>query len=335
MWEHGSAQLLTIKANLFRLIVGGTLEEALTYNKDMIVLEDNKLFGKLSQGEKETVSSKFVSKEFKEGETVVKEGERGDSFYVLRVGEADVFLNEEYQGTLNENGCFGEISLLKDEKRKATVVAKMDCTFAVLHRNDFNEILLDVKLRRDFEEEQKSLLNTFHEKLSERAQEIDLEEHLLRVRDLGSGLFGEVLMMQEKKDKHLYALKTFDKAKIEENKFQKHIMADKKVLEKCLHPFILRLYATFKDSTSLYMLLEYVPGGDLLHALKRSPNGRLSEADSKFYCSAVAMALFYLHTRDIAYRNLMPENVVIGEIGSRCNFIYIYLLNIENCNNCI
>ena len=107
-------------------------------------------------------------------------------------------------------------------------------------------------------------------------QLMDLEH----VAVLGSGTFGRVSLVQDPSNSKLYALKAMLKSEIVAHKQQNNVLNEKNVMMCCNHPFIIRLYATFKDERKLYMLLEFVQGGELfaiIHTAKR-------DGENYFYC---------------------------------------------------
>jgi len=81
------------------------------------------------------------------------------------------------------------------------------------------------------------------------------------------------------------------------------------------HPFIIRLVNTYQDNEALYMLLPLVQGGELFALLHQVKNGSLPEQDAKFYAASLLEGLTYMHKRNILYRDLKPENVLIGSDG--------------------
>jgi serine/threonine protein kinase len=79
------------------------------------------------------------------------------------------------------------------------------------------------------------------------------------------------------------------------------------------HPFIVNLYASFQDQGSLYMLMEFVCGGEIFTKLRTSV--RFSNDTAKMYAAEVVLAFAYLHHHDIIYRDLKPENLLIDRTG--------------------
>ena len=93
-------------------------------------------------------------------------------------------------------------------------------------------------------------------------------------------------------------------------------MNEKRIMEKLDHPFALRLEATFQDKDCLYMLLEIVTGGELFDLLAdRAPNGVLPAGDAAFYTACVVSAFNHFWEKDVIYRDLKPENLMLDKFG--------------------
>jgi len=132
---------------------------------------------------------------------------------------------------------------------------------------------------------------------------------------LGTGTFGRVRLVSFKIDsiEHFFALKMLKKSEIIKLKQVEHIKAEKNILSQISHPFIVNLYTSFQDEKNLYMLQEYVIGGELFSQLRKV--GRFSNDTSRFYAAEIVLALEYLHERQIVYRDLKPENLLIDKDG--------------------
>ena len=93
----------------------------------------------------------------------------------------------------------------------------------------------------------------------------------------------------------------------------KYALAERNVLSLSHHPFIVKLNYAFQTSTKLFLVMEYCPNGDLAKHLLFEK--RFSEQRAKFYICEILLALEDLHKRDIIFRDLKPDNVVLDEQG--------------------
>jgi serine/threonine protein kinase len=159
---------------------------------------------------------------------------------------------------------------------------------------------------------QKSL--THAEKLrSVRLTENPQMEDFEKVRTLGTGTFGRVYLVKHQETGKFYALKVLRKMDVVRLKQVDHIKNEKNILLELNHPFIVTLYATWQDETNLYMLMDYVIGGELFSYLRRA--GRFANDTARMYAAMVVMALEHLHAKNILYRDLKPENLLIDKQG--------------------
>ena len=133
------------------------------------------------------------------------------------------------------------------------------------------------------------------------------------LKKLGKGAFGKVLLVHNEELNKYFAMKILKKKFIEKNKQQFHVKTERKILEIIEHPFVAKLYYAFQNSEKLYMLTEYMPGGEMFYHLHKDIY--FSEERTKFYISEIILALIYLHKNNIIYRDLKPENILLDEQG--------------------
>ncbi|EIE24919.1 kinase-like protein [Coccomyxa subellipsoidea C-169] len=135
------------------------------------------------------------------------------------------------------------------------------------------------------------------------------------LRTLGTGSFGRVRLVRCLSTGQFLALKALKKADVVRLNQQRHIANEKDILAAIHHPFIVDLHAVYSDATRVYMLMGYVPGGELFSHLQKSPRRRLPAPAARFYAASVLLALEYLHERHIVYRDLKPENILLDAAG--------------------
>jgi len=133
---------------------------------------------------------------------------------------------------------------------------------------------------------------------------------------IGKGSFGKVFQVKKKTQPNqgsIYAMKVLRKEAIFARKQVAHTKAEKTILAKIQHPFIIKLHWAFQTDQKLYMVLDYINGGELFFHLKNE--GRFSEQRVKLYAAEIASALAHLHALDIVYRDLKPENILLNNDG--------------------
>uniref|UniRef100_A0A8C7XP35 Ribosomal protein S6 kinase n=1 Tax=Oryzias sinensis TaxID=183150 RepID=A0A8C7XP35_9TELE len=138
---------------------------------------------------------------------------------------------------------------------------------------------------------------------------------LLRV--LGKGGYGKVFQVRKVVGAaagKIFAMKVLKKAMIVRNaKDTAHTKAERNILEEVKHPFIVDLIYAFQTGGKLYLILEYLSGGELFMQLERE--GIFMEDTACFYLAEISMALGHLHQKGIIYRDLKPENIMLNSQG--------------------
>ena len=140
---------------------------------------------------------------------------------------------------------------------------------------------------------------------------------------IGKGTFGQVYQVKKKDTRRVYAMKVLAKKVIIQKKEVAHTLGERNILVRTAmtqSPFIVGLKFSFQTPTDLYLVTDYMSGGELFWHLQKE--GRFQESRAKFYIAELVMALLHLHEHDIVYRDLKPENILLDANGhiALCDF---------------
>jgi protein-serine/threonine kinase len=140
---------------------------------------------------------------------------------------------------------------------------------------------------------------------------------------IGRGTFGQVYQVRKKDTQRIYAMKVLSKKVIIQKKEVAHTLGERNILVRTAmtnSPFIVGLKFSFQTPTDLYLVTDYMSGGELFWHLQKE--GRFSEERARFYIAELILALQHLHEHDIVYRDLKPENILLDANGhiALCDF---------------
>eukprot|EP00210_Caulerpa_lentillifera_P008503 g8111.t1 len=133
-------------------------------------------------------------------------------------------------------------------------------------------------------------------------------------RVLGVGSFGSVSIARHKETGVICAIKQLSKLRVLKQGQLEHLKEEKGILSIVDHPFFTKIWGSFQNEDSVFLVLEFVAGGEFFTHLRIA--GRFSEPTTKFYIAQIVVAFEYLHSQKIVYRDLKPENILLDVHGN-------------------
>jgi len=130
---------------------------------------------------------------------------------------------------------------------------------------------------------------------------------------IGRGAFGEVRVCRKKDDGKVFAMKIMKKTEMVKKNQVAHIRAERDVLALADNPWVVRLHYSFQDDKNLYLVMEYLQGGDLMTILMKYDI--LGEEITRFYIAETAMAIWSVHHLNYVHRDLKPDNILLDKDG--------------------
>ena len=285
----------------FKETVGGDLNEAQTKSNQLASFEHVPMFRILSDDKIEFLQNNLKVEKFANGKKIITQGEIGDKLFIIKKGRVDFFVNSRYIRSLNDGEEFGARSLiLSNEKRSATAIANGEVSCYTLTADIFKSIL------------EPNLYEYFTNKIFLEDNTIELKD-LDNVKELGSGNFGSVNLVRNKKNKFLYAIKALNLEQIKIESLEECVEVERDVLLKIDHPFIMKMVKYLKNDSYIFFINEYIKGKELWEVIRDI--GLLNKEQTQYYGASILLAIDYLHKQKIIYRDIKPENVMVSVKG--------------------
>lgn len=133
------------------------------------------------------------------------------------------------------------------------------------------------------------------------------------VKSLGRGAFGEVFHVKHKRTGKSFAMKVQQKGKILSNNLLRYAQTERNILAYIRHPYIVSLHYAFQTPSHLVLVLQLCPGGNLQQLIKKLGFGGFDERLAQLYTAEILLALIHLHDRNVVFRDLKPDNVVLDD----------------------
>ncbi|KAG1353961.1 serine/threonine-protein kinase tricorner [Cocos nucifera] len=166
------------------------------------------------------------------------------------------------------------------------------------------------------EEEHNNILKHLEKKETEYMR---LQRHKMGVDDfelltmIGKGAFGEVRVCREKTTGNVYAMKKLKKSEMLRRGQVEHVKAERNLLAEVDSNCIVKLYFSFQDNEYLYLIMEYLPGGDMMTLLMRKDT--LTEDEARFYIGEAVLAIESIHKHNYIHRDIKPDNLLLDRYG--------------------
>ncbi|KAK8846140.1 Microtubule-associated serine/threonine-protein kinase 2 [Tritrichomonas musculus] len=133
------------------------------------------------------------------------------------------------------------------------------------------------------------------------------------IKRISSGAYARVYLGKKNKTGDIYAIKVIPKTGLRQKNEVQRVKIEKDILMKTYSPFMIRFFYSFIGEHNLYLVMEYLPGGDLYSVLQA--NGSIDEESSLVYTVQIVLALQFLRENQIIHRDLKPDNILVDSEG--------------------
>jgi len=174
---------------------------------------------------------------------------------------------------------------------------------------------IDDKSEEKPEEKPEEKLEEKEEKPSIYSEKVSVEDYE-KLKLIGRGAFGEVYLVKKKETGDIFALKQLRKSSVIKQDQAAHARAERDIMaeaEALDNEWVVTLYCSFQDAIYLYLLMEYLPGGDLLSLMIKHET--FNEDQVRFFLAEIVLAVESVHKLGYVHRDIKPDNVLIGADG--------------------
>lgn len=137
-------------------------------------------------------------------------------------------------------------------------------------------------------------------------------EDFIVIKTIGRGAFGEVQLVRHKSTKQVYAMKLLSKFEMIKRSDSAFFWEERFIMAHANTEWIVKLHFAFQDCKYLYMVMDYMPGGDLVNLMS---NYDVPEKWARFYCAEVVMAVDAIHSMGFVHRDVKPDNMLLDKYG--------------------
>eukprot|EP00927_Polykrikos_kofoidii_P002953 TRINITY_DN11174_c0_g1_i1.p1 TRINITY_DN11174_c0_g1~~TRINITY_DN11174_c0_g1_i1.p1 ORF type:complete len:1416 (+),score=263.14 TRINITY_DN11174_c0_g1_i1:217-4248(+) len=273
-------------------------EQAYDYIRKTLLARKVPIFRQLTDRQIDVFISSFLVKRLARGAEVIRQGEVGSDFYVVACGELTATVDGQFVRNFGVGDNFGEREILFDEPRLARVeVTSQEAELWSVSRPTFLEVVTgpmreELVNRIQLQDRTVSMKSLRHERL------------------IGVGSFGSVRLVRHIRTSMPYALKRVRKT---DGVVPACVKQECALLAELDHPLLLCLARTFETAGSIYILTELVTGGCLYDQMKKGIV--FTHKQAQFYFASLVLMLEVLHNKNIIYRDLKPENVMLDGKG--------------------
>ena len=306
--------VLTCDTSKLMKMLGSSFKEIFSQSSALSSLNSIPIFMNISQSKLSYLTKVVKVVAFANKTAIIKQGEAGDTFYIVKKGKVDIYKDQKFLRTINDNESFGFKALFNKEIRTASAIANGNVECYTLSSSDFKQIL------------EEKLINYLKNKMMLEDDEVNLND-LVFIKDLGVGSFGTVSLVKSQKNKYLYAIKAMNRTQIDCEKLHKNIELERGILLRIDHPFITKLVKSLKNDKYIFFLMEFNKGKELWDVIRDI--GLLNKYQTQFYIASTMLAIDYLHSRHFVHRDIKPENIMILDNG------YLKLIDFGTCKEVV